>query len=255
MPCLLQLVTACAMQAFHGLFSAQPSPACLPAELNAQIITVSVVGRGLLGQGDQGRGSVARPCSPPLPCPQALYDYVPSESDLQPMLAWLAVMERAHINLVGCDLLSCWAGGRGPSTRSLPGSLVLARLEALGSRLGLVQQLLLFWSSPAWKWPGEGVAGARLVGAAALGGRGCAGALLAPPVLQAAEGAVLGAPAPTLRGCHDLPPVTAPPGAVSHRTDPQGTCLRIWGSWACLGAQGQARAPALRALGWWCIAH
>ncbi|XP_059586238.1 RRP12-like protein isoform X2 [Alligator mississippiensis] len=71
------LVTACAMQAFHGLFSAQPSPACLPAELNAQIIT-------------------------------ALYDYVPSESDLQPMLAWLAVMERAHINLVGLQKELCW---------------------------------------------------------------------------------------------------------------------------------------------------
>lgn len=41
-PCLLQLVTACAMQAFHSLFSAQASVACLPAELNAQIITVSL---------------------------------------------------------------------------------------------------------------------------------------------------------------------------------------------------------------------
>uniref|UniRef100_A0A7M4F4L8 Ribosomal RNA processing 12 homolog n=1 Tax=Crocodylus porosus TaxID=8502 RepID=A0A7M4F4L8_CROPO len=71
------LVTACAMQAFHGFFSAQPSPACLPAELNAQIIT-------------------------------ALYDYVPSESDLQPTLAWLAVMERAHVNLVGLQKELCW---------------------------------------------------------------------------------------------------------------------------------------------------
>ena len=41
-PCPLQLVTACAMQAFHSLFSAQASVVCLPAELNAQIITVSV---------------------------------------------------------------------------------------------------------------------------------------------------------------------------------------------------------------------
>ncbi|XP_010972684.3 RRP12-like protein [Camelus dromedarius] len=63
------LVTACAMQAFHSLFHAKPSPSTLPAELNAQIIT-------------------------------ALYDYVPSENDLQPMLAWLKVMEKAHINLV-----------------------------------------------------------------------------------------------------------------------------------------------------------
>ncbi|KAF4019135.1 hypothetical protein G4228_010465 [Cervus hanglu yarkandensis] len=30
----------------------------------------------------------------------ALYDYVPSENDLQPLLAWLKVMEKAHINLV-----------------------------------------------------------------------------------------------------------------------------------------------------------
>ncbi|KAL8187480.1 UNVERIFIED_CONTAM: pre-rRNA processing protein [Gekko kuhli] len=62
------LVTACAMNAFHSLFAAQPPSSSLPAELNAQIIT-------------------------------ALYDYVPSEGDLQPLLAWLAVMERAHVNL------------------------------------------------------------------------------------------------------------------------------------------------------------
>ncbi|XP_006831264.1 PREDICTED: RRP12-like protein isoform X3 [Chrysochloris asiatica] len=63
------LVTACAMQAFHGLFHAKPGPGTLTAELNAQIIT-------------------------------ALYDYVPSENDLQPLMAWLKVMEKAHINLV-----------------------------------------------------------------------------------------------------------------------------------------------------------
>lgn len=63
------LVTACAMQAFHSLFHAKPSTSTLSAELNAQIIT-------------------------------ALYDYVPSENDLQPLLAWLKVMEKAHINLV-----------------------------------------------------------------------------------------------------------------------------------------------------------
>ncbi|XP_036402433.1 RRP12-like protein [Megalops cyprinoides] len=62
------LVTAGAMQAFHKLFSAKPNPATLSAELNAQIIT-------------------------------ALYDYLPSENDLQPLLAWLAVMEKAHIHL------------------------------------------------------------------------------------------------------------------------------------------------------------
>ncbi|XP_053306254.1 RRP12-like protein isoform X2 [Spea bombifrons] len=62
------LITACAMQAFHGLFSSLSSPSTLTPELNAQIIT-------------------------------ALYDYLPNENDLQPLLAWLAVMEKAHINL------------------------------------------------------------------------------------------------------------------------------------------------------------
>ncbi|KAG9341086.1 hypothetical protein JZ751_019840 [Albula glossodonta] len=62
------LVTAGAMQAFHKLFVSKPNPATLSAELNAQIIT-------------------------------ALYDYLPSENDLQPLLAWLAVMEKAHIHL------------------------------------------------------------------------------------------------------------------------------------------------------------
>ncbi|XP_018428299.1 PREDICTED: RRP12-like protein isoform X1 [Nanorana parkeri] len=62
------LITACAMQAFHGLFNALPNINALTAELNAQIIT-------------------------------ALYDYLPNENDLQPLLAWLTVMEKAHINL------------------------------------------------------------------------------------------------------------------------------------------------------------
>ncbi|NXV71023.1 RRP12 protein, partial [Atlantisia rogersi] len=72
------LVTACAMQAFHSLFSAQTSVACLPAELNAQIIT-------------------------------ALYDYVPNTSDLQPLLTWLSTMERAHVNLGRLQKDLCWA--------------------------------------------------------------------------------------------------------------------------------------------------
>ncbi|XP_054238178.1 RRP12-like protein isoform X3 [Indicator indicator] len=72
------LVTSCAMQAFHRLFSAQASVACLPAELNAQIIT-------------------------------ALYDYVPNTSDLQPLVTWLSTMERAHINLGRLQKDLCWA--------------------------------------------------------------------------------------------------------------------------------------------------
>ncbi|KAJ8014068.1 hypothetical protein DPEC_G00036410 [Dallia pectoralis] len=62
------LVTACAMQAFHKLFTGKANPSTLSAELSAQIIT-------------------------------ALYDYLPSENDLQPLLAWLAVMEKAHVYL------------------------------------------------------------------------------------------------------------------------------------------------------------
>ncbi|KAL0965920.1 hypothetical protein UPYG_G00287910 [Umbra pygmaea] len=62
------LVTACAMEAFHKLFSGKPNPSTLSSELNAQII-------------------------------MALYDYLPSENDLQPMLAWLAVMEKAQVYL------------------------------------------------------------------------------------------------------------------------------------------------------------
>ncbi|XP_069574022.1 RRP12-like protein [Brachyistius frenatus] len=62
------LVTASAMQAFHRLFSGKPNASSLSPELNAQIIT-------------------------------ALYDYLPSENDLQPLLAWLAVMEKAHVHL------------------------------------------------------------------------------------------------------------------------------------------------------------
>ncbi|KAM4033364.1 RRP12-like protein [Anomaloglossus baeobatrachus] len=62
------MITACAMQAFHAFFNSSPNSQALTAELNAQIIT-------------------------------ALYDYLPNENDLQPMLAWLAVMEQAHINL------------------------------------------------------------------------------------------------------------------------------------------------------------
>ncbi|XP_039857022.1 RRP12-like protein [Simochromis diagramma] len=62
------LVTASAMQAFHQLFSGKPNASTLSPELNAQIVT-------------------------------ALYDYLPSENDLQPLLAWLAVMEKAHIHL------------------------------------------------------------------------------------------------------------------------------------------------------------
>ncbi|XP_041921252.1 RRP12-like protein isoform X3 [Alosa sapidissima] len=72
------LVTAGAMQAFHKLLSSQPSSSPLSAELNAQIIN-------------------------------ALYDYLPSENDLQPLLAWLAVMEKAHTHLASLQSSLCLA--------------------------------------------------------------------------------------------------------------------------------------------------
>lgn len=62
------LVSSCGMQALHSLFVSRPSAVVLPAPLNAQLIS-------------------------------ALYDYQPPVSDAQPTLAWLAVMQEAHINL------------------------------------------------------------------------------------------------------------------------------------------------------------
>ncbi|OWF35995.1 RRP12-like protein [Mizuhopecten yessoensis] len=66
------MVTASSMQTLHGLFSSNPKISNFSSELNGQIIT-------------------------------ALYDYQPSENDVQPMQAWLVVMEKAHINLVKLD--------------------------------------------------------------------------------------------------------------------------------------------------------
>lgn len=59
----LQLVTACAMQAFHSLFHAKPALGTLPAELNAQIITVR--------PGGGGRGMAALGWGGPVRCLQS----------------------------------------------------------------------------------------------------------------------------------------------------------------------------------------
>lgn len=72
------LVTSCGMQALHSLFVARPSAAVLPPVLNGQLIS-------------------------------ALYDYQPPVTDTQPTLAWLAVMQEAHINLGLQDLSMCCA--------------------------------------------------------------------------------------------------------------------------------------------------
>ncbi|KAK2577073.1 hypothetical protein KPH14_005885 [Odynerus spinipes] len=72
------LVTSCCLQTLHGLFVSKPSETTLPSQRNAQIIT-------------------------------ALYDYQPPANDAQPTLAWLAVMQEAHCNLVQNSLDMCAA--------------------------------------------------------------------------------------------------------------------------------------------------
>ncbi|XP_076241510.1 RRP12-like protein isoform X1 [Calliopsis andreniformis] len=72
------LLTSCCLQTFHGLFISRPGEAVLPGQRNAQIIT-------------------------------ALYDYQPPQTDTQPTLAWLAVMQEAHLNLAHNTLSLCAA--------------------------------------------------------------------------------------------------------------------------------------------------
>lgn len=62
------LVISCGLQTLHGLFISRPNISACPATLNAQLIT-------------------------------ALYDYQPHVTDLQPILAWSAVMQEAFVNL------------------------------------------------------------------------------------------------------------------------------------------------------------
>jgi ribosomal RNA-processing protein 12 len=70
------IVTSCGLQVLHALFSAQN--AVVPSKLNAQLIS-------------------------------ALYEYQPAASDVQPTLAWLVVMQQAHVHLAEyafCSALS-----------------------------------------------------------------------------------------------------------------------------------------------------
>ncbi|KAL0112098.1 hypothetical protein PUN28_013375 [Cardiocondyla obscurior] len=62
------LITSCCLQVLHGLFVSRPSEATLPFSINASIV-------------------------------RALYDYQPSANDIQPTLAWLAVMREGYCNL------------------------------------------------------------------------------------------------------------------------------------------------------------
>ena len=57
------LTQSCSFQALHGLFAGRPSSKSLPAELNAQLIS-------------------------------ALYEFMKSINDSQPMIAWLVIFLR-----------------------------------------------------------------------------------------------------------------------------------------------------------------
>nr|CAD7457370.1 unnamed protein product [Timema tahoe] len=70
------LVTSCSLQALHSLFASKPPALSMTPTLNGQLIA-------------------------------ALYDYQPPANDTQPTLAWLSVMQEAHINLRRIDLPLC----------------------------------------------------------------------------------------------------------------------------------------------------
>nr|XP_033324952.1 RRP12-like protein [Megalopta genalis] len=72
------LVTSCCFQTFHGLFVSRPPEAILPVQRNAQLINV-------------------------------LYNYQPPSTDTQPILAWLTVMQEAHLCLANNSLNFCAA--------------------------------------------------------------------------------------------------------------------------------------------------
>lgn len=76
----------------------------MSAELNAQIITVSMTVNITCTRSQKDvilyfKFPMCGLTYLPTTSFQALYDYVPSENDLQPLLAWLAVMEKAHVHL------------------------------------------------------------------------------------------------------------------------------------------------------------
>ena len=60
------LLTSCSLQVFHSLFSTQK--ATMPSKLIAKLIS-------------------------------AIYECIPSKTDVRPMIAWIAVMQQAHIYL------------------------------------------------------------------------------------------------------------------------------------------------------------
>ena len=62
------VLVATGFSALHGLFSARPAAACLPPDMNSQLVT-------------------------------ALYDYQPGVNDGAPLIAWLAVQQEGIMNL------------------------------------------------------------------------------------------------------------------------------------------------------------
>ncbi|KAJ8929349.1 hypothetical protein NQ314_017977 [Rhamnusium bicolor] len=71
------IVTSCGLQTLYALFSSQK--AVMPAKLNAQLIS-------------------------------ALYEYQPAISDVQPTIAWVSVMQQAHVHLADVDIsMACAA--------------------------------------------------------------------------------------------------------------------------------------------------
>ncbi|CAG9770255.1 unnamed protein product [Ceutorhynchus assimilis] len=65
------IVTSCGLQVLHSLFSAQKS--VISSDLNTKLIA-------------------------------ALYEYQPSNTDVQPTLAWVLVMQEAHVHLADVDI-------------------------------------------------------------------------------------------------------------------------------------------------------
>ncbi|CAD1471378.1 unnamed protein product [Heterotrigona itama] len=72
------LITSCCLQAFHVLFVSRPPELILPVQRNGQIIS-------------------------------ALYVYQPPATDIQPTLAWLTVMQEAHLTVAHNSLNLCAA--------------------------------------------------------------------------------------------------------------------------------------------------
>jgi len=114
------ILVSTGFSSLHGLFSGRPSLACLPADMNGQLVT-------------------------------ALYDYKPGLNDTGPMVAWLATMQEGIINLginspdlVESHLarfcqaaIECWLSDRGEVVRAA-GLAVKAVLGEVGRGVGKV---------------------------------------------------------------------------------------------------------------------